>query len=111
MRYRSIAIIFVVLVGACTTFEPRVGTPLFSTHEAGKVRPCGAARPDALTPCSLRITQSAAALARIAATSSPSITGDTLTVAVRSASATTVTMVGGLRLSLENIEGTDIWAA
>jgi enterochelin esterase-like enzyme len=108
-RWFSIAA--VVMTNACSqTFEPRA-TPLFSTHEAGTVHACAARMREATGPCRLPLPVSTALLERIVATSTPAITGDTVTFAVRAPSVTHISLVGGLRLSLDRVGSTDLWAA
>ena len=111
MHVRRWVSIAVVMTSACSqTFEPRA-TALFSTHEAGTVHACAARTRDTTAPCRLPVPVSTEILERIAATSTPQIAGDTVTFAVRARSVTHITLVGGLRLSLDRVGSTDLWAA
>ena len=111
MVFRHLVLIFVLIIGACTqTFEPR-STPLFSTNEAAFVHPCASSTRDRAMPCRLPVTMQVETLERIAATSTPAISGDTVTFVMRAKAVTHISMVGGLRLSLERVGNTDLWAA
>ena len=111
MHVRRWVSIAAVMTNACSqTYEPRA-TPLFSTHEAGTVHACASRVRDTTAPCRLPVPASTELLERIVATSTPAIAGDTVTFAVRAPSVTHITLVGGLRLSLDRVGSTDLWAA
>ena len=111
MHVRRWVSIAAIMTNACSqTFEPRA-TPLFSTHEAGTVHACASGARHGTAPCRLPVPKSMELLERIAATATPAIAGDTVTFAVRAQSVTHITLVGGLRLSLDRVGTTDLWAA
>src|SRR5688572_13112793 len=103
MVFRHLVLILAVLSAACsTTFEPRT-TPVFSTNEAAIVHPCASSARDRSMPCRLPVPMQVDVLERIVATSTPSVSGDTVTFAMKANSVTHITLVGGLRLPLERV--------
>jgi enterochelin esterase-like enzyme len=98
--------------GACAKrpFMPQAHF-LFSAFDEANVRACPLPATDSLAPCRVPLAVPAERLPQIAAAGVPHASGDTITFAARAPGASYVKVVGGVRMQLERVADSELWAA